>query len=125
MPAWGREGSRSSAGLLRARAEVHARREVWIQDSWIRPTPQPDPDDGVPIGGMTMVKTKYYVTGETVPSDGIYSTFCDNVLQSLTEDEIFPPCPRCLLAASWRPAGLLGAAEEKAATVKKKAARKA
>jgi hypothetical protein len=45
----------------------------------------------------------YYNTGNKVPSTGLYSSFCDNAVQLLNKGDIFPPCPTCHLAASWRP----------------------
>lgn len=51
-----------------------------------------------------MPKTQYFVTGDNVPNTGNYATFCDNVLQNLTQGDQFPICPTCHMNASWRPA---------------------
>ena len=50
-----------------------------------------------------MAKVTQYQTGDAVPATGNYTTTCDNAVQNLAGGGLFPPCPTCHLAASWRP----------------------
>jgi len=41
-------------------------------------------------------------TGDAVPKTATYATNCDNATQPLSSGALFPLCPTCQLAASWR-----------------------
>lgn len=49
-----------------------------------------------------MPRQNYFNTGDQVPATASYATFCDNAQLLLDQNGVFPPCPMCQLAASWR-----------------------